>query len=149
VPTLIFNAKHCRRHTSDTILSSTTSDRGGSPRLPMKRFSRDAERRRTGIHWRFAHDGAPAHILPAVRQFWNSLFPEHRTARCGLLITVTTSAACRLCYSSQRVQHWQQRTQCGSRGFTASEAPYCDEQFAGTLFCASEMPHGWTAHSLL
>jgi hypothetical protein len=27
-----------------------------------------------------------------------------------VLITVATSAAYRLCYSSQRVQHWQQRT---------------------------------------
>ena len=83
VSTLSSNAKHCWRHTSGTILSSITSDRGGSPRMPTKRSSRDAERRDTGIHRWFVHDGAAAHCFPALRQFWNSLFPEHRTGRCG------------------------------------------------------------------
>ena len=81
--TLIFNAKHCRSQTPGTTLFSTTSDRDGSPRLPTKRSSRAVTRRGTANHLWFVHDAAPAHFLPAVRQFSNNLFPQQRTVRCG------------------------------------------------------------------
>ena len=131
VSNLSSKAKHYRRHTSETILFSTTSDRGLSPRLPTERSSRYAERRGTGIHWWFVLDGAPAHILPAVRQFSNSLFPEHRTGRCG---AHHHDNICSLPFVLQQSASPGLATadiECGSRGFTASQATYCDEQFTG------------------
>ena len=94
----------------------------GSPRLPTKRSSRDAARRGTGIHWWLVHGGAPAHCLTAVRQFWNSLFPEHRTGRysahhcgniCSLPFVLQQSASPALATAD---------IECGSRGFTACQA---------------------------
>jgi len=120
VPTLSFNAKHCWRHTSGTVLSSATSDRGGSPRLPTERSSRDAERRGTGIHWRFVHDGAPAHILSCsstvMEQLvswtpYNTVWPAHH--RCNICGPPFQSASPALATAG---------IECGSRGFTASEA---------------------------
>jgi hypothetical protein len=145
VSTLRFNAKHCRRHTSGTILSSTTSDRDGSPRLPTKRSSRDAERRGSGIHRWLMHDGAPAHCLPVVRQFWNSLLPEHRTEQCG------AHHRGNICSLQFVLQHWQQRTQNTAAGALqlVRQRTAMNSQSTGALFCTSEMSHGLTAHKLL
>ena len=144
---MIFNVQQCWRHTSGTILFSTTSDRGGSPRLPTKHSSRYAERRGTGIHWWFVQDGAPAHCLPAVRQSSNSLFPEHRTGRCGAHHRGNICSLPFVLHQSASPALATADTECGSRGFTASQATYCDEQFTRALFCTSEMSYGWTAHS--
>ena len=77
--------------------------------MPTKRSSRDAERRDTGIHWWFVHM-VLQHIVFLQSDSSGTACFRNIVQDDVVLITVTTSAAYRLCYSGQRVQHWQQRT---------------------------------------
>lgn len=78
-----FTCRQCRRQTSSTLFSSTTSDRGCWTRFIKERPSRAA-----GIFGSankgssMVDDVALPHFILSVWEFSNNVFPEQRIRRC-------------------------------------------------------------------